>query len=254
MNLFCNFPLPFDYSCDFPIRQAQHEVKPSNWIPVWERGEFITAPWWNWFWKQLYMTTYRRRYYRLPTEFREGNVFSCVCLSFCLSTMGPCVTITYDTLYLTVHPHPISDLGPHLVLSPCYWHLVANTVDLFKLVDLRIPPPPSNICWWPLKHVRFASKRNTSYWNAFLFLVCFSNSTNTLIQHWQRMEYLKRTKRLFLKSLYLHLPLRIPCSMSSNEKTCPPMLYDVTFQNIWTLRTDSGSVSHSAKPWIVNAL
>ena len=53
-------------------------------------------------WKQLYMTTYRRRYYRPPTEFREGNVFSCVCLSFCLSTMGPNVTITYDALYLTV--------------------------------------------------------------------------------------------------------------------------------------------------------
>ena len=44
MNLFSNFPLPFNYSCDFPIRQAQHEVKPSNWIPVWGGAEFITAP------------------------------------------------------------------------------------------------------------------------------------------------------------------------------------------------------------------
>ena len=29
--------------------------------------------------------------YHLPMELREGNVFSCVCLSFCLSSVGsPC--------------------------------------------------------------------------------------------------------------------------------------------------------------------
>ena len=35
-------------------------------------------------------------FYRPPTELREGNVFSCVCQSFCLSTGGGHVTITRD--------------------------------------------------------------------------------------------------------------------------------------------------------------
>ena len=36
-------------------------------------------------------------------------------------------------------------------------------------------PPRSDIWWWPLKHVRFASGRYASYWNAFLFLAIFTS-------------------------------------------------------------------------------
>ena len=61
-----------------------------------------------------------------------------------------------------------SDLGP----TPYYWHLVANTRDLLKLVHVRTPPG-GDIWWRSLKHVRFVSGRYTFYWNAFLFLIRF---------------------------------------------------------------------------------
>ena len=69
--------------------------------------------------------------YRPPTKLWKGNVFSLVCLSDCLSTGGGSnVTITRKTLDHTMF------ISGH---APCWWHLVAKTRDLFKLIHLRIP-------------------------------------------------------------------------------------------------------------------
>ena len=52
--------------------------------------------------------------------------------------------------------------------SPCWWHLVAITGDLFRLVYwalfYRSPPTGTNI-WWSLKQL--ASGRYASDWNTF---------------------------------------------------------------------------------------
>ena len=40
--------------------------------------------------------------YHPPMELQEGNLFSCVCMSFCLPSVVPHVTITQDALDLTV--------------------------------------------------------------------------------------------------------------------------------------------------------
>ena len=73
-----------------------------------------------------------------PTEWREGNVFSCVCLSVCLSTVkGSHMFITYDVLDLTVkpppHPSPLQtwDMDPHLPASDIWWPSLETCSKLF---------------------------------------------------------------------------------------------------------------------------
>ena len=66
--------------------------------------------------------------------------------------------------------------GPQPGPPHWYWHLVAKTRDLFILVHLGDPTvrplPHSTDIWWLLKHVRLASGRYASYWNAFLVTSC----------------------------------------------------------------------------------
>ena len=106
-------------------------------------------------------------YYPLPMKFGKGNVFTGVCLS-----MGRRVSRSLDRSYGRVHPKTwdldtllpapsghgtwIPDPTPrHRMLipyhpcqhgpgksTPCYWHLVVITRDLFKLVHLWTPPHP----------------------------------------------------------------------------------------------------------------
>ena len=113
--------------------------------------------------------------YRPPTKLWEGNVFICVCPSVNLSVHRRShVTITYDALDLTVQgstpsPGPFGhqtwDPKPQ---SPCLWHLVVITGDLFWLVHLRIPM--SNIWWWLLKHIQSAQAGRTLPAGMFSFL------------------------------------------------------------------------------------
>ena len=75
-----------------------------------------------------------------PTKLREGNVFICVCL---LTRGSPCDH--YHMMHWTslcrhtwLHsPTWTSDMGSSL----CYWHLVAITGDLFKVVHLKFEDP-----------------------------------------------------------------------------------------------------------------
>ena len=81
-------------------------------------------------------------------------------MSIC-SLGGP---ITADALDLTIQgPYPwtwditVQELPPPTGRR----HIVAKTGDLLK--------PRSSDIWWLLKYVLFASRRYSSYWNAFLF-------------------------------------------------------------------------------------
>ena len=71
--------------------------------------------------------------YRPPKELSEGNVFSHVCLSVCLSHKESHVAITHDALDLTVQPSPA--LAPAL---------------LFQTWDPQPRPHPSYIGPHPL--------------------------------------------------------------------------------------------------------
>ena len=75
--------------------------------------------------------------YYPTTELWKGNVFSHVCLLVCQSTGGggSHVISTNDALDLIVQSWP----WPSRHGTPCWWHLVAITGDLFKLVHLRTP-------------------------------------------------------------------------------------------------------------------
>ena len=90
-------------------------------------------------------------HYRSLTKLREGNVFSHVFLSVCLSTEGSNVTITHDELDLTAQvPFLYKDLAP------------------LSFVQGPRPNPslsPASDIWWLVG----ASKQYASYWNAFLF-------------------------------------------------------------------------------------
>ena len=129
---------------------------------------------------------------------------SSVCVSvILLSTGGPHGTITHDFLDLTVYSPlpwslspdikpgtpsspPISELGPQApVLIPLL--LTSGgyiTGDLFKLVPLRTSPT-SNIWWWPLKNMRFASGWYASYWNAVNDAALFCN----ILRHSKRQVW-----------------------------------------------------------------
>ena len=69
---------------------------------------------------------YPFNFYHPPTELREGNVFSRVCLS-----MGG-----------GSHDHYPWCLGPDCTGPAHYWHLVAITKDLIQTCSLEDPPPP----------------------------------------------------------------------------------------------------------------
>ena len=95
-------------------------------------------------------------YYRSPKKLRECNVFSHVYLFTGRSHYRWCIG--------PHHTRPLSvDMGHHCSGPPptARRHIVAKTGDLLK-------PRPSDI-WWLLKYVLFASRRYSSYWNAFLF-------------------------------------------------------------------------------------
>ena len=99
---------------------------------------------------------------------KEGNVFTGVSLSFCSGRspyMWPLPMMPWTSLYS--HRNPTLDNRPGNPLpsdirpgSPCYWHLVANTGDLFKIIYLRTPR--SEIWWYAF------------YLNTFLFFNHFS--------------------------------------------------------------------------------
>ena len=141
--------------------------------------QWIIIPWLNTF-------------YRLSTKFREGNVFSRVCLS----TDGE---VPYDhypwciqrplALSPDMGPHCTGnrhvDMGPHCTGTPFHTH----KRDLFKLAHLKTPSPSPDI--WLLKHVQLTTGLLASYWNAFLSYPIFGKGVagNT---------YFCTTWRLFL--------------------------------------------------------
>ena len=69
-------------------------------------------------------------------KFGEGYVFTGLCL-FTEGGVGSQMHhgIGHMARYPTPHP-------PHIPYSPCYWHLVVITIDLFKLVHLGMFPSP----------------------------------------------------------------------------------------------------------------
>ena len=89
---------------------------------------------------------------------------------------------------------PPSDVRPgHLprqhqiwtpTLPPYYRHLMVISGDLFKLDHVRTPTPHTGtaIWWWSPKHVRLASGRYASYWNAVLFV--FDQDFRFLVYSW----------------------------------------------------------------------
>ena len=120
-------------------------------------------------------------HYRLPIKLWEDNVVSCVCLSVIVSTVRPMWPLpmmhwTSPCRDPQPYPHPtqpsghgtslyrnplspgpgpaLSRHGTHCTEtpdpSPHYWHLVATTGDLFKLVCLNTPTAADN--WWPRLH------------------------------------------------------------------------------------------------------
>ena len=109
-----------------------------------------------------------------------------------------------------------------------YWHLAANTGDLFKLVHLRTPPlvvtsggqhwrpvqtctiedPQSDIWWWPLKNVQFASGRFASDWNAYSLRIVFFIPENII---WSRSSGPLFTAELWVSDLINELLLFSLC-------------------------------------------
>ena len=103
----------------------------------------------------------------------EGSVFRHTCLP------------PYDYYPWCIEPHCTSlatpappqtwDIGPpcpQFWHNPCYWHLVAITGNLFKLVHLRIQPftPTGNDIWiHGHQSIWLVSKWDISCWNASLF-------------------------------------------------------------------------------------
>ena len=98
-------------------------------------------------------------FYHPPTKLREGNVFN----HFHLFTGGANVSITHDTLDLTVQCHPQSKAPPPA--SDNWWPSLETCSNLFTW---ETPSPTTTDIWWP-KHVWLASRWYVSYWNAFLF-------------------------------------------------------------------------------------
>ena len=78
-------------------------------------------------------------FYRLPTKWREGNVFVRVYLS-----TGGHVTITHDALDLTIQDPP-PGLGSG---SDPSRHGISRPTQLPQTCDLLALPPVSDI-WWP---------------------------------------------------------------------------------------------------------
>ena len=78
------------------------------------------------------------------------------------------MTISHDTLDLQhgtsltgdppSSPVPPLDMGPHCKEPPALMDKT-KTVDLFKLVHLRVASPTSAGTWWLLKHVPMVGKR-----------------------------------------------------------------------------------------------
>ena len=92
-----------------------------------------------------------------PQKLPEGNFFTGVCPSFC-SEESPCVHYPWC---IEAWVPQIQDMRT----TPCYWHLVVITWDIFKRVTY--PPPPPSVL---MSTVRLASGRYASYWNAVLSL------------------------------------------------------------------------------------
>ena len=98
-------------------------------------------------------------FHRPPTKLWEGNVFNRVRLSVHRGG-GPHVTIIHKALNLT-DPHPYPDIRH----GTCWWHLVAITGDLFKLVHFRTPhrTPPHPV----------TEPHTVGKWAVCLLLECF---------------------------------------------------------------------------------
>ena len=81
-------------------------------------------------------------------------------VSVCSQEKGPNVTITQDALNLTAQaPLLVTSGGNH-----------SRHVQTCSFED-PLPTISTDICW--PKHVRLASGRYTSYWNAFLYQQIF---------------------------------------------------------------------------------
>ena len=86
------------------------------------------------------ISSVRTLHYRSPTKLREGNVFSPVCLSFCLFAGGPCTRSQTPSVRALAHPIP-------------YVQGLPTCSDLFNL-DFTVQGP------LPLGHVKTCSPCN----------------------------------------------------------------------------------------------
>ena len=111
------------------------------------------------------------------------------------------MTITHDALDLTVQlppPQPcpldirhgtparallVTSSGPH-------W----RPVQACSLGDFP-PPKTSTDIWWPTKHIWLASRRYTSYCNAFLFVFNLFYHFSTFL--WASFSLQERNKQVF---------------------------------------------------------
>ena len=94
-----------------------------------------------------------------PTKLRECNVFSCVCLS--VHSGSPCGDYPW-----CIGNH-CTGIPPDLHVQTCL-----TWTSLYR-------DPTSQTCsnLFIMKHIRLASGRWTSYWNAFLFEYLFSDGS-----------------------------------------------------------------------------
>ena len=111
-----------------------------------------------WLWERKKQAN-DRAFYRPPTKLGEGNVFSRVCHS--LHRMVPCDH--YQWCIGTIQESPCT-WTPSPTRDPC--PLPWAFLYLFNLDLTGQGLHPLGI--FKLKHLRFASGRLVSYWNAFL--------------------------------------------------------------------------------------
>ena len=118
-----------------------------------------------------------------PMELRECSVFSLVYLPFCLfmdiisqpPSHSPSPASWHITPMTPSQPHPqTSNVGPS-----CYWHLVANTGDLFKFVHLRTPSGVTAGGHWSMCGLQAGGLLVTSP-------LGFKARVGSLIHTWQR--------------------------------------------------------------------
>ena len=153
-----------------------------------------------------WLLTWMRNYYHPQTKFGEGNVFTCVCLStggsgypgHWIGRMVGYPLLTFPQTWDLDTYSPLSGHGTWIPyplrhgtwISYSYWHLVAITGHLFKLILLSTYPQPPltssgchrNTCTWLV-----GSMHHTEM--PFCLIIFSENSLLILLRVLSRVDY-----------------------------------------------------------------